>query len=92
MFIGGNNRVAFSIRRNTVDSGAVIDDCTMGTALHRAQQVVGQVWYVDSLVHNQMVSLPRVGMYKGKSTTDRAKLTQSLGGIISLHIDRGFVV
>ena len=57
-----------------VDPGAFIDRDIIGAALHGTQQVVVQLWDMNSLMNNQVIFHSCVGMNVPKGAADDAVL------------------
>ncbi len=69
-----------------------IDGHVINTTLHWTEQVVIKVRYVDCLVDNQVIRLPRIRVVIGKRATDSVILYSTQGGVISLDMYRSHVV
>ena len=57
-----------------VDPGALVDRDIIGAALHGTQQVVVQLWDMNSLMNNQMILYSCVWMNIPKGAADDAVL------------------
>ena len=84
--------MALSIRILSVDPWTVIHDDSVGSALHWTKQMVCQVRYVHSLMHNKVVPYARVRVDEGQSTTDGTVLLHTQSRVIALDIYGLFMV
>ena len=84
--------MALSIWIGDIDPWTVIHDNSMGSALHRAKQMVCQVRYVHSLMHNKVVPYARVRVDESQSTADGTVLLHTQRRVIALDIYGLFMV